>query len=90
MDRKRLLDSIIDKYAEPYLKPQIEHVPPKAKHEHYVCTDNGESFVVAYDVAAQIAYYFFKDALVKDPLEFPISHEQRDYYVRKKIWSQDG
>ena len=89
MDSKRLLDTIIDRYAVREEKPHVECTTPQVAYEHYVCTRDGENYVVAYDQALQLAYYFFKEALVKDPLEIPISHEQRDYYVRTNYWSKD-
>jgi len=85
------LDDIIDRYAEPYVHPHIEGAKPREPaFEHYACTRDGEEYVIAYNPVDQIAYYFFKNATVKDPLEVPISHEQRDYYIRTNYWCKDG
>ena len=81
------LDDIIDRYAVRDRKPGIEGAAkPTIFTERYSFDDGKNKYLVVYDVLEQIAHHFFTNGEVQNPISTEVTHEQRDYYVDKKVW----
>ena len=89
MDRKRLLDELIDRHVERVEKPHVEGYASR-RPETYVYDDHVNLHKVVYYPDDQVAHLFLVSGEVRDPITCDVSHEQRDYYVKHSIWTKSS